>query len=603
MSEQNQIKIKAKDKKEALTKAYQHFQNELNSEVVQEEIKLNLVDEEGGFLGIFGGKKVYQAEYVEVEEEEAVDGTFELKINQDGIFLKVNQPQGAGTEVELKDVEEQLEDKEIEEVDYEAVSEALSLDGEEVKIAERKPELDRDAEVNVEIAPDELSAHLNYKPALGGENYSAAQVIDKVKEEGVTYGINKDEFLNRFEAAEELENFEIAVGEEAIPGDDAQLEFEFDTESDSNKVKIDEEGKADFYNLGKIINVEEGEVLVSKTPATEGTAGKTVTGEKIAPPSGEDIKLPAGKNVKVGDDGLELISEMEGQVSYDGSKVDVDNTHQVNGDVDLSTGNINFSGNVIVRGDVKEGMEINAKGSVEIKGSVYEADIKAEGQIIVNKGFIGSASKGLLDSDSNIEVKFIENGKVKAEKDLVVRDAIIHSDVDVGKTITVEYGKGLISGGTVRAGEAITAKVIGSNLATSTTVAVGITPELRDEYHQIKEDLEGMQSDLNETVKNVNLLKKVKEKQDGLDERKELLLNQLIRKRFSLSKEIEDLKKEKEELAEKLEKRKEGTIKVKKEINPGVVVMIGTYKKKVTEKNTNVKYYVEKGDIKSTSCV
>ena len=601
MAEKLEFRVKTKNKAEALNKAHQHFQKKVETDIKSEDIDLKLIEEDKGFLGLFGGENTYQA-VVELEEEEGEDGEFKLKFKENGIFLEVQQPEGAGDEVELSDVEEVLGAKEIEDVDYGAISEALTLDGEEVKIAERKPELDRDAEFDIEVSDDQLTAYLNYQPALGGTNYSASDILEELKEEGITYGVKEEEFSDVFKPEQPLEKYKIARGKAAISGESAELEFKFDTESDSNKVKIDEDGKADFYNLGRIVNVEEGEVLVAKKPATEGTPGKNIYGQEIAPEPGEDIPLPAGKNVKVDGDELQLIAEIEGQASYDGSKVNVDDTHEVNGNVDLSTGNVDFNGNVIVRGDVKEGMEIDAKGSVEVKGSVYEADIKSGGQIIINKGFIGSPSKGILNAEGNIEVKFIENGTVKTQNNLLVKDAIIHSDIDVGQTITVEQGKGLISGGTVRAGEEIIAKVIGSNLATSTTVAVGITPELRDEYHNVSEKLEEMQSDLNETVKNINLLKKVKKQQDGLDERKEMLLNQLIRKRFSLANELESVKEEKNELSEKLDKRKEGTIKVQQEINPGVVVMIGTYKRKITKKNSNVKYYLQEGEIKATSC-
>jgi uncharacterized protein (DUF342 family) len=601
MGEIIEIEIKAKDNDEALKKADTYFKDKLEQEVTTEDIKLELIEENKGFLGLFGGQNRYQASVKKVEDEEKVDGEFKIKIEDDGIFLSIKEPEGSGSEVDLSEIEEKLEEKEIEEVDYEAVSEALSFESEEVKIAERKPELDRDAELNIEVEDDGLAAYISYEPALGGSNLTSAEVLDQIKEAGIVFGLNEEEFLAEFDSQKQLEEFKIATGEEAQAGDNAELEFEFDTESDSNKVKLNEDGTADFYNLGKIINVEEGDVLVSKTPLTEGEPGKNVRGEEIPPEPGQDIKMPQGKNVKVSADGLELISKMEGQASYDGSKVSVEDSHQVNGNVNLSTGNIDFNGNVIIRGDVEEGMEINAGGSVEVQGSVYEADIKSGGQISINKGFIGSQSKGLLEAEGNIEVKFIENGTVKTESDLIVRDAIIHSNVDVGKTIDVEQGKGLISGGAVRAGEEILAKVIGSNLATSTEVSVGITPQLRDDYHQINDKLEKMQKDLSETVKNVNLLKKVKDEQDGLSEKKENLLNQLIRKRFSLAKDLEDAKQEKNELNEKLEKRKDGAIKVKKEINPGVVVRIGTCKKKVTEKNSNVKYHLREGDIKSTS--
>ncbi|MFO7819723.1 MAG: FapA family protein [Halanaerobacter sp.] len=599
MAKEFKYKVKTKKEEEALNKALNHFQNEVEAEISREDIKLELVDKEGGFLG-FGGKKVYQA-VIEVEEEEGVDGEFEVKIKEDGIFLKVQQPEGAGDEVNLSEVEEVLEEKEIEDVDYGAFSEALTLDGEELKIAERKPELDRDAQFNIEVEDSGVTAYLDYEPPLGGKRYSAVDILAALEEEGIVYGIKEEEFLNEFDPDQELNNFKIAEGDKAVSGDNAELEFKFDTESDSNKVKIDEDGKADFYNLGRIVNVQEGEVLVTKKPATAGEAGKDVWGEEIPPQPGEDIALPAGKNVSIDEEELKLIADIEGQASYDGSKVNVDDTHEVTGDVDLSTGNIDFTGNVLVHGDVKEGMEIDADGSVEVQGSVYEADIKSGGQIIINKGFVGS-NRGSLEAEGNIEVKFIENGIVKTQNDLIVRDAIIHSDTDVKGNITVTEGKGLISGGTIRAGEEIKAKEVGSNLATSTTVAVGITPELRDEYHEADEKLTEIQKDLNETVKNVNLLKKVKKQQDGLEERKEMLLNQLIRKRFTLANELEEIKEKKKELSEELEKRKDGTIKVKKEINPGVIIMIGTYKRKVTEKNSNVKYYLQEGEIKFTSC-
>lgn len=599
MVKELKYEVKTKKEVEALNKALEYFQNKVEEEISREDIDLELVDEEGGFLG-FGGKKVYQA-VLEIEEEEGVDGEFAVKVKEEGIFLEVQQPQGSGDDVNLSEVEEVLEEKEIEDVDYGALSEALSLDGEELKIAERKPELDRDAQFNIEVEDGGLTAYLDYEPPLGGKSYTAADILAALEEEGIVYGIKEEEFLNEFDPAQELSDFKIAKGDQAIAGDNAELEFKFDTESESNKVKISEDGKADFYNLGRIVNVEEGEVLVTKEPATAGEAGKDVWGAEIPPQPGEEIALPAGKNVSIDEEELKLIADIEGQASYDGSKVNVDDTHEVNGDVDLSTGNIDFTGNVLVRGDVKEGMEIDAHGSVEVQGSVYEADIKSGGQIIINKGFVGS-NRGSLEAEGNIEVKFIENGIVKTQNNLIVRDAIIHSDTDVKGKITVTEGKGLISGGTIRAGEEIIAEEIGSNLATSTTVAVGITPELRDEYHETDEKLTELQKDLNETVKNVNLLKKVKKQQDGLDERKEMLLNQLIRKRFTLANELEEVKEKKQELSEELEKRKEGTIKVKKEINPGVVIMIGTYKRKVTEKNSNVKYYLKEGEIKFTSC-
>ena len=131
------------------------------------------------------------------------------------------------------------------------------------------------------------------------------------------------------------------------------------------------------------------------------------------------------------------------------------------------------------------------------------------------------------------------NGTVKAEDGLVVRDAIMHSKIDSGKKIIVNKNKGLIVGGEVRAANEIDAKIIGSNLATPTEVCVGVTPDLRDEFRNIDSDFEETQKELDMVIKYINLLKKKRKKQDGLNSKKQQLLNQLTRKRFKLASELE----------------------------------------------------------------
>jgi len=76
--------------------------------------------------------------------------------------------------------------------------------------------------------------------------------------------------------------------------------------------------------------------------------------------------LPKGKNVEISEDGQSLIAGIDGQVNYIDGKVSVFANYEVPADVDNSTGNISFVGNVIIRGNVLSGFTVEAGGSVEV---------------------------------------------------------------------------------------------------------------------------------------------------------------------------------------------------------------------------------------------
>jgi len=58
--------------------------------------------------------------------------------------------------------------------------------------------------------------------------------------------------------------------------------------------------------------------------------------------------------------------------------------------VDISSGNIRFKGDVVVHGNVSEGMTIQAAGKIDIKGMVFQARIAAQGNINAGQNITGS---------------------------------------------------------------------------------------------------------------------------------------------------------------------------------------------------------------------
>ena len=124
-------------------------------------------------------------------------------------------------------------------------------------------------------------------------------------------------------------------------------------------------------------------------------------------------------------------------------------THFVNdvyevSDVDTSTGNIEYSGNVCVLGNVKTGFSIKADGDVEVRGVVENATVEATGNVTIARGMNGM-SKGTITAGGNVVAKFLENANVNAGG-YVHSEAILHSNVICKGEVTVTGKKGFIDG-------------------------------------------------------------------------------------------------------------------------------------------------------------
>src|SRR5690606_15317621 len=123
----------------------------------------------------------------------------------------------------------------------------------------------------------------------------------------------------------------------------------------------------------------------------------------------------------------------------------------VPGDVDFSTGNIDFIGSVKVMGSVRNGFSVKAAGNVEIMGRLEGGFINTGGNIVVKEGIVGQG-KGNIKAGGSVYARFLENAQVEARKDVLVGDSIMHSTVRAGGKIVVNGKKGKIVGGLCFAG-------------------------------------------------------------------------------------------------------------------------------------------------------
>jgi len=188
----------------------------------------------------------------------------------------------------------------------------------------------------------------------------------------------------------------IAVATPAVPTEHAKLEDFVGL----NQAVTETTGKSFDFFASKVKIVNEGTVLARKIPGKLGVPGQDVLGKVFPAVAVKDFQFRLKKNVALSADGLEVVAACAGQpVRVDEKTYMVENVYVLNQDVDLATGSIEFPGDVLIQGNVQDGLRIFAGGRLEIKGSVSHAEIRAEkgakiyqnllgGKVVVGEKFV-----------------------------------------------------------------------------------------------------------------------------------------------------------------------------------------------------------------------
>jgi uncharacterized protein (DUF342 family) len=523
------------------------------------------------------------------------DGFCEILFKDDGVFLCVYPPEGSGKRVELNTVLDRLTRKRVRDFDRSRVEYAVRrADKVPVKIAEPQEEEKIDATVTVTVSPDKMKAYVTFTPPDNGRMLTMEEVLDELSKNGVIYGINRTnlETLIKYPVFNEM--ICVAEGTPPVNGKNGSVQFHFDINRES-KPMILEDGRVDFRELNLIQDVEKGGVLCTLVPPSPGKPGKTVAGTDIPTSDGRPAVLPKGRNVVISEDGTQLIANITGQISYIDGKVSVFATHEVKADVDNSTGNINFIGNVVVMGNVLSGFTIEAGGNVEVMGVVEGATIKAGGDIILRRGMQGMG-KGILISSGDIVARYIENSNIEARNDIKA-EAIMHSNVKCGNKLELSGKKGLLVGGNCKVGKEIIAKVIGSPLATVTDIEVGVDPTVRERYKAVRDEMIRLEADIRKAEQAVNILRKLEIAGTITPEKKELLAKSMRTRVYYSSRHLE-LRDELNNLESKLQQDAYGKVRCYNIIYPGTKVAIGSCMMYVKENLHYCTLYRDGADIR-----
>lgn len=517
-----------------------------------------------------------------------------INYKDDGVYLTVNSSKGELTKEDETRILDCIKRKRIKSLDTIAVFRAMHLElNNMIKIADKQKEEIIDQEIKVEIVNGGLEANAMLLPPLGGEKLSFEKAKQLINQSGVVFGIDEKAIKEMLEKQAYYKKVSLARGEKAQKGKDAKLQYHIEFNS-TPKPKILEDGSVDYRHLDLIQNVKKGQSLVSIVPSTQGIDGTTVTGKDIMARPGKNVALPRGKNVVLSEDRLELIAGVDGKAEIIDGKIHIYAIYEIRGNVDNSTGNIDFIGNVIVNGNILTGFIVKAGGYIEVKGVVEGAELSAKGDVVLRKGIRGMG-RGTIVSQGNVISRFIENSTITA-KGNIVSEAIMHSRVDCGGKIEVAGKRGLIVGGTICAGVGISAKTIGSPMATITELEVGISPLLRDEYSLLVKKLERVERENKKANQILNLFDKMELSGALSPDRVDMRLK-TIKTRLANNEMIPKIKARILELETIFKAVSSGRIDVQNNIYQGVKVVIGTSTQYIKDEEKWVTFKREYGDI------
>jgi uncharacterized protein (DUF342 family) len=546
-----------------------------------------------------------------------MDGYSTLTTEDDGTYLTIFPPKGKGKRVELEKVKEEIKKLNINEVNLQAVERAVKeATGQSVLIVKEKIDV-KDGQLFINITPDEMFAQLTIVPPQGGgKEMTDVYVREQLKNHNVLFGL-KDEVIKKLvnkglEAKEDqtilLESIEdiVAEGQNVQNGEDAKLEMLFETQKGQSGAVAAEAATAaadslaagdsvDYKNVKSIQNVKKGEALARKVSPTNGVNGMTVTGKVLEATKGNDVKFVFGKGVEPAADNPELyVAANDGQVIYKNNKLEVLAIYEIQGDLGMAIGNVDFVGSVIVHGSVGE-FRIKAGEDVIIDDVADGTEIIAGGKVSVRGGIVGKKARVIAQDE--VTTKYIRNAYVESEKSIIVNEAAMHSTLIAGQKITVMGAKGLIVGGTIAAAHEVSAKEIGSKLATPTEISIGETPKMREEMQKTTTELKNIEEQLDKTKKGIIFLKDLSQKMGGqLPPDKRDMLAKLTRTQFKLmteQKKWEEIKNKLETKAKEMQTTKRGKINCIGLVYTGVKVIVNKAQRTISDE---IKYctFVEK---------
>lgn len=363
---------------------------------------------------------------------------------------------------------------------------------------------------------------------------------------------------------------------------------------------INEDGKADYFDMNFIVEINEGSWLGEKIPAQQGIAGINILGESVPALMGDDLplKYDTKSAYEVEEEGKTVLrAKTKGVIGEVNGILTVQKHLVIDGDVGLETGNLKFDGSIQVKGTVMAGYSIVSSGDISIESNegVHAAELikSTEGDVFIKGGIFGRGVTK-VEAHHNIFVKHANECTLEA------KDSINIGFYSLGATIFCDHlvldeRKGKIIGGKAIAINSITAAYTGNNSERKTELIVqGIDRNILTENAKTK--AQEMMKLQEETTKLNFSLSQLKQFKSSMTVQQIAVYEQTKQKYNRIQREVKELDEEIQRILKMLRQTSDYFIQITREANPGTVIQIGNKSSYLT-KQTQGKFKLENGEL------
>lgn len=428
-----------------------------------------------------------------------------------------------------------------------------------------------DGMVVIEVSEDKTAAYLLItEPKDGGEPVTKEDIDEQLSINEIKYGLDEmaiDDllFYNKFG-----KKIRIASGYLPIEGEHGTVEYLYET-TDELAPKKNNFDEVDYKDLGLIKNIFIGQIIANIKKSVPGQDGMNVHGAVIPQPPLLEAKYQIGTGTCLSEDESQILASIDGNLRWQKDRFMVDEVLIIKENVDAGTGNIDFIGNIIIKGEVRDNFIVKSKKNITVNCGVTHATLIADGDITIKMGSINSD----IISKGNVKIGFCEGSKIECDGDLS-SPAFVSSNIFCGGVMSANTGKGVVTGGKYTAILGMDINILGSESFIKTEVTLGNAAVLNEEKLELMQSIVNLEGHIKKLLQIAELLQEHKKKFGNLSADREAMLTTSIRSRFTYQREIKQLNHRIAEINSELESKQDMALIIRKEIWPNVKVKIGS---------------------------
>lgn len=438
----------------------------------------------------------------------------------------------------------------------------------------------------VRITADGMEAYLSLPPLAPGESYTLSQLLACIQSQKVSSGIDEVALQSMIDTPIYGHEVCIARGRKPVNGKDGVITYNFNPDMNA-KPTVRQDGSVDYWSIHAIELVNAGQVIAVYEEPTEAIDGENVSGKIVPAKKGRPIPPLTGKGFSRSEDGHTYTADVSGKIELTNGRIRISEVYEIQGDVGLQTGNIDFHGDVVIHGGVTPGASVKSTGSITVDGVCENCTLIADKDIILRGGVLGG-NKAVIRTKANIHAKFFEYCKVQAEGFIEAASALDCRMISYDHIYLAGRKAGIV-GGYAYATAGIEMDVLGSPSEVRTVVHVGVSKEMMRELTDAQSQLE----EADDTVKKITTgLKQYDElaKERGIDISKDERRTALLRTRMTKQAEIATLQKDIARLKSIIERGKGANVRVIHDVYAGTTVTIDEAVLTVKEEQSAVKF-------------